>query len=68
MNRDHWWPMLHFGPVNLWVLTPALMFYSSHEEQERMVWREHRLYCVPATARLVSNPTFGRILALLAQR
>ena len=68
MNEDRWWPALHFGPVNLWVLTPAIMFYSSREEQERLVWGEPCRYRVPAAARRVNNPAFGRIIALIAQR
>lgn len=40
MDKE-WWPMLHFGPVNLWTSIPAVMFYSSREEQEEMIWQEY---------------------------
>ena len=38
MDKE-WWPMLHFGPVNLWTSIPVVMFYSSREEQEEMIWQ-----------------------------
>ena len=36
------WPDLRFGPVNLWTVMPADMFYAKPEEQYRIVWSGHK--------------------------
>lgn len=32
------WPDLHFGPVNLWTVMSADMFYATREEQYQVIW------------------------------
>ena len=65
MNLDDWWPDLHFGPVNLWTLVPAEMFYASQEEQWRMVWCEHTKQYVSISKTIVINSPIIRRMSVL---
>lgn len=69
INVDYWWPTLHFGPVNLWTVMPALMFHSSREKQEEMVWCEHSSQYVHAQHLIVVNsPLLGKMASITALR
>lgn len=71
MNEDYWWPMLHFGPVNLWTVMDAHSFYSSREEQEERIWRKYtgeRKRARITKIMPVNSPALGRITALIECR
>jgi len=69
INIDYWWPMLHFGPVNLWTVMPAAMFYASHEEQVEMIWHEYDCQNVHIAGSVVINsPVLGQVATLIAPR
>lgn len=38
------WPDVKFGPVNLWTLISADMFYASPEKQWKRVWQDPKAY------------------------
>ncbi len=70
MNGKKLWPALHFGPVNLWTVMSALMFYSTHDEQEKIVWREYDqvIHATRTKAIVPDSPAIGRIGMLIAAR
>jgi len=63
------WPTLYFGPVNLWTVMPAAMFYASHEEQKKMVWRTYPHKKKKRKKFMtINNPTLKRITSLVEVR
>lgn len=69
MKKDLW-PALYFGPVNLWTIVSAVMFYSSREEQEEMIWRERTSAGMrrPPPAIRAGSPASKKIFELIALR
>ncbi len=46
------WPMMRFGPVNLWTVVPASWFYLSIEEKQKHMRAEQdieNVQCVPVS-------------------
>lgn len=40
MKKKDIWPMLSFGPINLYSVVPADLFYATPEQQWEMVWKD----------------------------
>lgn len=38
------WPDITFGPVNLWTVISAEMFYESPENQWQRVWKDPKAF------------------------
>lgn len=69
MNLNDWWSDLYFGPVNLWTVVPAEMYYASQEEQWRMVWCEHiKQYVSINKAIVINSPIMRRMSAITSLR
>lgn len=70
-NEDYWWPMLHFGPVNLWTVMDAHSFYSSQKEQEERIWREYNCDTKRVGVRNIApsrSPTLRQMKSFIACR